>query len=570
MNISNDLKKVWSVFTPVERRKATGALVLMLVMGLVELLGVLSILPFLTVLGNPRIIEQQSWLRGIYERHGFDNPTEFIVVLGLASIAFVALSALVKALAQHSISRFVFMLRHSISSRMLARYLNQPYEFFLTRNSSQLAKNVLSEADHLVFGMIQPLSQMLSRGIIFATMLLLVFAYDPLVAICVVTMLGLMYSLTYRIVRTRLLRIGEAQRVANAHRYQSCNEALGGVKDLKMTHAVDAYLQRFRDASREFSRHLAANDSINLAPQYLVEAVGFTGLIAVSLYLLMRSSDIANVLPALGLYGFATYRMLPAAQVVYRGLAQLKSASATLDAVRSDIHLAEEPEARDSSPLPLQSEIRLQGVTYAYPSNPSKPVLDNFNLTIAANSSIGIAGPSGAGKSTLMDVLLGLLAPQAGTMTVDGIPITASNVASWQRSIGYVPQHIYLADATVAENIAFGMPRGEIDMAAVERSAKAAQIHRFVLTELPEGYNTTVGDRGIRLSGGQRQRLGIARALYRDPSVLFFDEATSALDPHTEEAVNSAVRELSGRKTIVVIAHKPSSLNQCHQIINIE
>ncbi|MBN8713508.1 MAG: ATP-binding cassette domain-containing protein, partial [Xanthomonadales bacterium] len=274
----------------------------------------------------------------------------------------------------------------------------------------------------------------------------------------------------------------------------------------------------------------------------------------------------------LGLYGFAAYRMLPSAQIMYRGFAKLRFSSAALDAIHADLQLPADESSATAAATALapHREIRLQGVTYAYPSAPDKPVLDRFDLTIPAGSSIGIVGRTGAGKSTLMDILLGLLQPQSGTLSVDGVPIQAGNAAAWQRAIGYVPQHIYLADASVAENIAFGVPPRHIDMAAVERAARAAQIHEFVVGELKDGYATAIGDRGIRLSGGQRQRVGIARALYRDPPVLFMDEATSALDAQTEQALNDAIGQLSGHKTIVIIAHKQASLAACTAIVAID
>jgi ABC-type multidrug transport system fused ATPase/permease subunit len=262
--------------------------------------------------------------------------------------------------------------------------------------------------------------------------------------------------------------------------------------------------------------------------------------------------------------------MLPAAQVMYRGFAKLRFSSAALDAMTDDLSLPlEAPPSPAGDLLVPTREIRLKGVQYAYPTAPEAAVFRKFDLTLSANTSIGIVGKSGAGKSTLMDILLGLLWPQEGALLVDGRVVTSSNVSAWQRSIGYVPQHIYLADASVADNIAFGIARSDIDMQSVERAARAAQIHDFITNDLPQGYNTPVGDRGIRLSGGQRQRLGIARALYRDPPVLLMDEATSALDSQTEEALNEAIRNLSGSKTIVVIAHKESSLRYCQRIVSL-
>jgi ABC-type multidrug transport system fused ATPase/permease subunit len=567
--MTSDLKKIWAVFTPPERRKAVGMLMLVILMAMAETLGVVSIMPFLSVLGRPAIIHDNPLLQSIYQHFGFHDTRSFILALGLASITIVISSSIFKTVTLHLLNRFVHLERHSISSRLLSRYLHQPYEFFLTRNSSVLGKNVLSEVDQLLFELIQPLSQLIAQGTVVLAMTLLIFCYDPLTAICIVSVLALLYGAIYGAVRKRLAHIGKERQTANSQRYLACNEALGGIKDVKITHSAAAYQKQFESSSRLLSRHMAANDTLSQSPLYLVEATGYSMLIMVALTLLLRSDDIAHVLPALGLYGFAAYRMLPAAQIMYRGLAKLKISSAALQSIHHDLTLSEEQAVAVSAMLAPQDEIRFQGIRYAYPSAQDKPVFDDFNLAIPANTSIGIVGSSGVGKSTLMDLMLGLLQPDSGVLSVDGIPIGAGNIAAWQRAIGYVPQHIFLADASVTENIAFGVPRDAIDMHAIERSARAAQIHDFVINELPQGYETKIGDRGIRLSGGQRQRVGIARALYRDPPILLMDEATSALDSQTEKALNQAVRELSGRKTIVVIAHKETSLRYCQQIITI-
>lgn len=565
----NALVKIWHLFTPGERRKAVWMLALVILMAVVETVSVLSIMPFLSVLGRPAIIQETPILLHIFERVKSPDPRSFIFLLGCASIAMVVASSLFKAITQHSLNRFIHLQRHSFSVRLLSRYLQQPYEFFLTRNPSILAKNVLSEVDQLVFELIQPLSQLIAQGTVLLAMILLILSYDPLTAVCIMATLALLYGTMYGLVRKRLSRIGIERQAADGQRYQTCSEALGGIKDVKVTQSADAYLGRFNAASRLFSRHCATNETLTQWPQYIVESAGFTGLITIALVLLLRTNDIAHVLPALGLYSFAAYRMLPSAQIMYRGVAKLRFASSTLDSIFRDLVMPTEPVNTSTTALPLHNEIRLNNIRYAYPSTPDKWVFDGFNLIVPANSSVGIVGRSGAGKSTLMDILLGLLHPQSGTMSVDSVPITASNATDWQRSIGYVPQHIYLADASVAENIAFGIPRHMIDMSAVERAARAAQIHDFVVNELPKSYDTPVGDRGIRLSGGQRQRVGIARALYCDPAVLLMDEATSALDAQTERAVNEAIRNLSGKKTIIVIAHKQESLQYCQKILEI-
>lgn len=571
MSLAALLRKVWSLFTPAERRRAALILALMILMALMETVSVVSIMPFLSVLGRPQIIQENQWLHAAYTWIGASDSRQFIVALGLASMSIVVGSSLFKTITLHLVSRFVHLQRHSLSARLLSIYLRQPYAFFLTHNPALLSKNVLSEVDQIAFDLMQPLAQLLAQGAVVLAMVALIVMYDPFMALVIVLVVSVLYGAIYALARQRLATIGALRQDANVERYQACSEALGGIKDMKITQALDAYLALFNRASREFARHSTTSETISAAPLYMVEAVGYSGLILIALSLLSRSADVAQVLPALGLYGFAAYRMLPAAQIMYRGFARLRFSSAALDSIHHDLALpVAAPAPSTGEVLQPQREIRLQDICFAYPSAAHKPVLQDFNLLIPVKSSIGIAGKSGAGKSTAMDILLGLLSPQAGTLRVDGVEINASNVNAWQRSIGYVPQHIYLADASVLENIAFGVPKAEIDLAAVERAARAAQIHDFVMRELPQGYATHVGERGIRLSGGQRQRVGIARALYRDPPVLFFDEATSALDADTEQAVNAALNYFSSRKTIVVIAHREASLRQCQHVINLQ
>lgn len=564
-----DLGKIWSIFTPTEKREAAWMLVLAVMMAGAETLGVLSVMPFLSVLGRPEVIQENSILHALYARLGFHDSRDFLFAVGLASIAVIIGAATFKTITLYLINRFVHFLRHSLSARLLSRYLNQPYEFFLTHNSSRLSQNVLSEVDQLLFSLIQPLSQLLAQGAVVIAMTALILWYDPMTALAIVISVGSLYSTIYTLVRKRLARIGNERHSVNGQRFQACNEALSGIKDVKITGSAEAYQEKFNRASMDLSRHMAASETISQTPLFLVEAVGYTGLILIALALMLQRQDIAHALPAMGLYGFAAFRMLPAIQIMYRGFAKLRFSSSALETIRHDLALPQAGVSRPTSIVAPRREIRLDHVSYAYPSTPGKPVLIDLSLVIPAGTCVGLVGRTGAGKSTLMDILLGLLAPQSGSLRVDGMLIDSANVAEWQRAIGYVPQHIYLADASVAENIAFGVPLGAIDMAAIERAAKAAQIHDFVVNELTNGYWTTIGDRGTRLSGGQRQRIGIARALYHDPPVLFMDEATSALDPETEKALGDAISRLPGGKTVVIIAHRRASLANCDDVIAI-
>lgn len=561
--MKSDLKKIWAILTPQEKRRSFTMMALVILMAFAETLGVISIMPFLSVLARPDIIQENPTFLWLFERLNLASNAEFITTLGIASIVLVVGSSAFKTVTLHLVNRFTFLLRHSLSARLLSRYLHQPYAFFLQHNPAELGSNVLSEIDQLHYGLIKPVSQLIAQGAVALAMLLLLLAYNPTIALSAALLIAVLYGLIYLVIRKRLAHSGQARQDENQVRFQACNEALGGIKDVQITHSANAYLGSFTQASRNFARHQANAETLSQSPLYMLEVVGYSGLIIIALILIRQSGDIGHVLSVLGLYGFAAYRLLPSAQIMYRGFAQLKFSSSALDAIHQHLCLPTQNLPSPQAPLAPQKEIRLEGITFAYPSSPDKPVLHDFNLIIPAHSSIGIAGKSGAGKSTVMDILLGLLQPQAGHLSVDGQTIDASNIRAWQAAIGYVPQHIYLADSSVAENIAFGLPKEKIDMQAVESAAKAAQIHDFISQELPKGYHSRVGDRGIRLSGGQRQRIGIARALYRDPPVLFFDEATSALDTATEAALNETIAVLSGDKTVVVIAHREASLKQC-------
>lgn len=568
--MTTSFRKIWAILTVDERRRSIGMLLLIVLMAMAETAGVVSIMPFLSVLARPSVIEEQPVLQWLYSRGQFTGQAPFITALGIASIVLVVGSSAFKTVTLHLVNRFTFLLRHSISARLLSRYLHQPYAFFLQHNPAELGSNVLSEIDQLHYGLIKPVSQLIAQGAVALAMLLLLLAYNPTIALSAALLIAVLYGLIYLVIRKRLAHSGQARQDENQVRFQACNEALDGIKDVQITHSANAYLGSFTQASRNFARHQANAETLSQSPLYMLEVVGYSGLIIIALILIRQSGDIGHVLSVLGLYGFAAYRLLPSAQIMYRGFAQLKFSSAALDAIHQHLSLPEQHTTPAQTPLAPQKEIRLEGITYAYPSTPDKPVLQDFNLTIPAHSSVGIAGKSGAGKSTVMDILLGLLQPKAGRLMVDGQTIDASNIRAWQAAIGYVPQHIYLADSSVAENIAFGLPKEQIDMQAVERAAKSAQIHDFIAQELPDGYHSRVGDRGIRLSGGQRQRIGIARALYRDPPVLFFDEATSALDTATEAALNDTIANLSGNKTSVSISHRENSLEMLGSIINIE
>jgi ATP-binding cassette, subfamily B, bacterial PglK len=402
----------------------------------------------------------------------------------------------------------------------------------------------------------------------------LLVAVNPWLALSVAFVLLGLYSTIFFGVKRFLETLGKRRLLANTERYTTTSEVLGGIKVLKVLGVEDAYIQRFRAPSLRYSRAHVLAETISMLPQYVVELLLFGGVVLMTLVLLQLGGGVdgnalGSMLPLIGLYAFAAARLKPAAQNAFKGLASVRLARPALRQLRDDLSLGGVDGPVDgtiTTGLPIARSIVFSGLVYCYPGAATPALLD-IHLVIPRGSRLGIVGSTGAGKTTLVDVLLGLLRPTAGQIEVDGQPVTKALLRRWQRSIGYVPQDIFLADDTVAANIALGVAKPDIDLDRVERCARLAQLHDFVISELERGYLAQVGERGVRLSGGQRQRIGIARALYRDPEVLIFDEATSALDNVTERAVLSAIDNVGSDKTVIMIAHRLSTVRDCDQIL---
>lgn len=565
------LKKLKDLLTPRERHFAAILLVMMLGMGLVEVVGVASILPLIAVISDPSIIQSNDLLRQIYEQFGFASTNAFLVFLAAGVFIIVVGRTALTALASYAMLRFAHMRGHALSTRLLASYLRRKYEWFLNRHTADMSKAVLSEVEQVINDSLMPALMMISQGIIALCIFVLVVVVEPIVAGIATGTIALAYGVIYIVIRRQVLRLGEERLAANRQRFQIAQEVLGGVKEVKIGGLERGYLNRYRNASALYSRRRTSQQVLAVVPRYALEVVSIGGMLLVIIVLLVRNDgNLGSILPVMALYAFAGLRLMPVMQHLYNSLVTLRAGRPSLDALVAD--LTEDsagPDLAEPAPMPFETAIELDGVTFAYP-NAERPTLKDIDLTIKAHSTIGFVGRTGAGKSTIVDLILGLLEPQQGTLKIDGTVIDRTNVRAWQRAVGYVPQHIFLADESIAANIAFGLPPEEIDPAAVERAARMAMLHDFVVSELPEGYDTEVGERGVRLSGGQRQRLGIARALYHDPAVLVLDEATSALDTVTEKAVMEAVKHLSHSKTIIMIAHRLTTVADCDLVVEMD
>lgn len=564
-----------SLFTPREKKIFYIVMLGAVFSAVIETVGVASILPFLAILSNPDSIQDNRLLSFVYDFMGFADDQSFLTFVGFGVFGVVVLSLVSKVVTLWALARFGFMRAASLSRRLLGGYLHQPYTWFLNRHSADLGRALLSEIDNLAQFVMVPALRLLANLVVVVFMIILLVFVDPQASILAGGFVMASYLAIFFGMRKLIAKRGTERLQANSERFQIAQEALGGAKEVKILGLENVYTERFRSPARRMARALTANLIIGEAPRYVLEGVAFGGMLLFVIFMLIsQSGSLEAVLPILGVYAFAGMRLFPALQQVFRQAAGLRFNRAALEEVCRDHaevqrNVSERPSGPPPAPLPLTDRIELSGVRYAYPLA-DRLAVDGLDLTIKANTTVGIVGGTGAGKTTAVDLILGLLSPDEGQLLIDGTPITRENRRAWQRTIGYVPQQIFLTDESVRSNIAFGVPKEEIDDAAVERAARIAELHDFVMENLPEGYDTMVGERGVRLSGGQRQRIGISRALYHDPNVLILDEATSALDNLTERAVMDAVHNLGHAKTIIMIAHRLTTVKDCDVILMLE
>lgn len=571
------LKKALALLSHDER--AAGLRVLAMVVGMagLETLGVASIMPFLAVLSEPTLIETNPALKFSFSAAalvGVFTKEQFLVILGACGFFLIIFSALFRTLTHYKMNQFIEMRRHELGSRLLENYLLQPYVFFLDRHSGDMSKTILSEVDQIIGSVYRPAYSMISYSVVVVALIAFLIVVNPIMALMGGGVLGALYGATFLAVKGVLAKLGRTRVEANKHRFMAASEAFGGIKDIKLLGRESSYLSRFIPPSKAFAETQAAHQTINQVPKYIIEALSFGGIIAIVLFLMLTSGGLSSnalgkIIPLVGLYAFSAYRLQPALQHVFHGLASLRYGHAAVDNLYKELNIGSgrstllEP---SSASLRLRKELLLREVSFRYP-NSERPSLSDITLRIASGQSIGIVGGTGAGKTSLLDLILGLLSPSSGSIEVDGIPVTSNNVREWQKIVGYVPQDIFLTDSSIMENIAFGICKEEIKFDDVVACARMAQIDSFIMEDLPDQYETVVGERGVRLSGGQRQRIGIARALYNNPDVLVFDEATSALDTLTEQAVMGAINFLGKKKTIIIVAHRLGTVRGCDKIV---
>ncbi len=565
-------KKIWSLLLVKERKQALFLLSIMIAFGAIETFGIVSIFPLVSVLSNPDLIQTNKYLSFTYQYFNFQSNNSFLIFLTSAVFFITVTRTLFNGFLNHSILRFSQLRNQALSTRLLNSYLNRPYTFFLKKHSSEMGKTILSEVEGFITGSLVPGLELISRLLISIFVVSAVFLAAPKIALIAISSFSLSYGVIYFLIRRYLLRKAIERIEANKNRFMISQEALVGIKEIQVRDATNVYINNFRNATNLFHRLRIKTSLVKLIPNLFIQISVSGGILLIILFLLTQARDnYSDIIPLVALYAFAGMRILPVVQGVFKNLTSLRSSKPVLEILYKELvqsKLSKKNKNNENLP-PLNKQIHIDNISFSYPDSKSR-VINELTIKIDARTSVAFVGSTGAGKSTVIDIILGLLEPDKGCIRVDDILLNKKNIKSWQRSIGYVPQTIFIADDTIARNIALGCKKDEIDYAQIKSVARLAKIDYFIENDLPLSYDTKVGEAGVKLSGGQRQRLGIARALYRNPKILIFDEATSALDNLTEKAIIDRINSLKNSITLIMIAHRLSTIKNCDKIFHLE
>lgn len=568
------IKELFSLLSDKQRKHFYILQFLVIVMAFTELLGIASIAPFMALVGDPNLLQQEGIYSKLYQLSGINNPVDFLFVAGCLVLLMLTVSTIVSMLTTWRLAVYGASVGTELADRLYTYYMQQSWLFHASGSSAQLTKQVSTEATRISNGIIQPLMNLNAKLVLAIFISISIFIYNPIIALAGISAFILAYMVMYKLVRKSLIFNGRRLSAVSTHRFRLMNEGFGGIKDVLLLDRKYDFIDRFTEQGGLQARAQGTNNAISLVPRFFVELLAFGAMISLVLVLIKSyDGNLGQVLPVLAIYALACFKLLPALQQIYSSITQIKGNSAAFEAVKQDLQQSEtaQNELNKKTTVPklqLEQQIRLDGISFAYP-NKEKYALNNVSISIPKNHVIGIVGSSGSGKSTLIDIILGLLPPQSGAIYIDDTLVTKNNIRGWQNSLGFVPQSIFLSEGSIAENIAFGIPADEIDYDQVIKAISLAHLTELV-EELPEGINTKVGERGVQLSGGQRQRIGIARALYNEADILIFDEATSALDGITEKIIMDAIHDFTGQKTIIMIAHRLKTVQKCDTIYLME
>jgi len=540
-----------------------------------EVASIFSITPFMAIVGDPSLLQKENLLGTLYIKSNLTIPYEFIFYLGFIVLAILMISAFISIFITWRLAIFSTKIGVEIGDSLYSYYLNQDWLFHTRGSSSNLTKKISTDTARLTTEFILPLMYLNSRLCLTLIVVLILLIYDPLVlTICLVIFSG-GYFFIFKIAQTKLEINNKNISNMFLERYKLMNSGFGGIKEVLLMGKSSNFIKLFTTAGNKLAYSQGVNKAIALVPRYFMELMGFTFMISLVLYLISKSQGVlflASILPILSIYAIAGIKLLPALQQIFGAITTIKGNLSAYKSIEEDLknintQVKKKIEA-NKQVWSKHNEICLKNITFNF-TEKKFFTINNVSLTIKPNTSVGFVGKSGSGKSTIIDIITGLIEPQQGEITIDGIPLNKKNLRTWQNKIGIVPQAIFLLEGSIAENVAFGISHDLIDHQQVKKALKLAYLEEW-LSGLENGIHTKVGERGIQLSGGQRQRIAIARSLYYEPDVLIFDEATSALDRITEKTIMNSIDDFSGKKTLIMISHRLTTVQKCDQIFIID
>lgn len=564
-------RRLYAILPKSSKKGLYGVILVSLITALFETLSVASILPFMALVMDPGIIDQYPAVKELMSTIGIHSKQAELIAAGLLTIVVLGVGNGISATNLWVQTRYLARTRRALSSELFAGYMRLPYSFHIQRDAASLHRVIGGDVESALGGFLASLLLVVGKGLSALILIALIVIVNPLVALGSVLVLGGAYLIVYRIIRAKQSELGAKMVNASTVLGRTAIEGLAGVKELRI-------LGREATASDQYSKTIKILTETNTSnifatalPRYVIEIFAYAGIVAVTLVLVLKG-DAAEAMPSLALYALAGNRLVPTFQQLFAGAITIQYHTHAVDSLEADLKTVRSAQFVDLTlevpPMAFKQEISLKNVGFKYPTA-NRNALTDITLTIPQNQSVGLVGKTGSGKTTLADILLGLYPANEGTITVDQVLLTEKNERAWRQRVGYVPQNVFLINATIAQNIALGIPKELINQDDVEKAAKMAQALEFI-DQLPDGFDTMVGERGVKLSGGQKQRLGIARALYHNPDVLVFDEATSALDGMTEDAVMQAVQSLSSERTMILIAHRLRTIQACDRILMLD
>ena len=559
-----------------QKRQMVGIVILMLIGGVLESVGISLIAPVMEIVLQPEAVDQKPYLHFLYTFFHLRSTEQ---LAGLIMVALV-LVFVIKNIFLYFMNvvqlRFVYTNQFATSRRMMINFMKRPYEYYLNADTSVIQRNITSDVNNM-YGLILSVLQLTSEVIVFVCLVVILLSQDAQMTIFIAGLLIVVLMIIKYVIKPVMQRAGRENQDYYSGLYKWIEESVTGIKEIKIAGRENYFINGYADCGAGYVNAVQKYNLYNSTPRLLIETVAIAGMIGYMLFLMQTGVSIRQVAPSLSVLAFAAARLLPSANRIntyttsiayfepfFMNVSDHLQAEIHDEDMTYDEHVYRRRETVEK--LPLHREISLENISYKYP-NTNVYILKEANLKIPVGKSVGIVGTSGAGKTTIVDVMLGLLAPAEGRILADGVEVRA-HYKEWLKNIGYIPQTIFMLDSTIRKNVAFGVPDDEIEEERVWAALKEAQLDTYIRS-LPDGLDTSIGERGIRLSGGQRQRIGIARALYEDPEVMVLDEATSALDGETEAAIMESINRLHGKKTLVIIAHRLTTIEKCDLVYRV-